>query len=249
MISVHQWAEWMSRGSTSIPHLLLEHYKKLHISDKEMMLIIHIHSFISEGVRFPSIEEIQDRMTCSKLELSRTLNRLHKERFLDIQSTVDAEGKMVERFSLEPLWEKLFRYLTIGLEDVSVPDMEQEVWPTDNENRSVQEEGEVFKRFEQEFGRPLSPMECETISQWLEKDGMPPAIIFLALKEAVISNKLSLRYIDKILFEWQKKGYKTPEEVHAQSQRFRDKQVSVTESQKEQDDFPFYNWLESRPTK
>ena len=32
-------------------------------------------------------------------------------------------------------------------------------------------EGEIFSLFEQEFGRFLSPMECESITMWLDDDG------------------------------------------------------------------------------
>ena len=67
------------------------------------------------------------------------------------------------------------------------------------------EEGEIYKLFEQEFGRLLSPMEYETIGMWFDQDKHSSALIRLALKEAVLSQKLSLRYIDRILFEWKKK--------------------------------------------
>ena len=70
-------------------------------------------------------------------------------------------------------------------------------------------EGEIFKLFEQEFGRFLSPMECESISMWLDDDGHSVEIIRAALKEAVLAEKMSLRYIDRILFEWKKKNVKT----------------------------------------
>ncbi|EGL82232.1 primosome, DnaD subunit [Caldalkalibacillus thermarum TA2.A1] len=246
MISVQDWAKWMNKGSASIPHLLLENYKKLHLSDTEMMLLIHIHSFVSEGISFPSIKQLEERMTCSQVELTRMLNRLRKERFLEIRSNLDENNRVVEHYSLEPLWEKLFRYLTINVEEVAAA-KDRDVWPAEHHPDSSKDaEGRVFKRFEQEFGRPLSPMECETIATWLDEDQLDPQIILLALKEAVIANKRSLRYIDKILLEWQKNGLTTVDQVLNHIKGFRRHQASKSGQRgyNEAVDFPFYNWLE-----
>lgn len=260
MISIQQWSKWMSKGNASIPHMLLENYKKLNLSDAEMMLVIHIHSFLSEGCHFPSFEQLQQRLTCTPKQLAQMLNRLRKEKFIDIKSSYDEEGRMIEYYCLEPLWEKLFRYLTINVEDKTP---KESSWTSLNKTAALSEapiEGEIYKRFEQEFGRPLSPMECETIGMWLDQDRIDPALIFLALKEAVISNKLSLRYIDKILFQWQKLGLKTAEQVQEHTKKFRSNQQKIKgqygqlangqplnqaqSSEQEVVKFPFYNWLE-----
>lgn len=253
MISVQQWTKWMSKGNISLPQLLLENYKKLTLSDVEMMLVIQLHSFLSEGHHFPSVEQLQERMSCSKLEICDMLNRLRKNKYIDIRSSFNDEGKVIEIYSLDPMWEKLIRYMTIEMEKVGSSQNRQVIWPADGfEDSSIEntsksaDEGEVFKRFEQEFGRPLSPMECETINIWLDEDGMSIALIFLALKESVVSNKLSLRYIDKILFEWQKNGYKTADDIQEHTQKLRNKQLTKLKPATKSDEvtFSFYNWLE-----
>lgn len=250
LISVQQWAVWMNKGSASIPHLLLENYKKLHLSDREMILILHIHSFLSQGVTFPSIEQLQERVTCSTIELTDMLNRLHKERFIEILSFQDDNDRLNESYTLEPLWEKLTRYLAIGVEkEIAAAQDDQLAWPKNGQDpEEVKKlEAEIFRRFELEFGRALSPMECETITLWLDEDQYEIHLIFLALREAVISNKLSLRYIDRILFEWQKNGLKTMEDVREHSKKFRQNQTNKA-PKKDQNNaavpFSFYNWLE-----
>jgi DNA replication protein len=253
MISIQQWAKWMNKGSASIPYVLLENYKKLHLSDAEMMLIIHLHSFAGEGYQFPRIEQFQERMTCSENELMKMLNHLRKEGFIDINSSLDPEGIMMEVYSLEPLWEKLMKFVSFSTgvsaeQEVAATKDTYPAWPTDiDPNEDVQKlEGEIYRRFEQEFGRALSPMECETITLWFDEDGYDSHLIFLALREAVISNKLSLRYIDRILFEWQKNGISTPEQVREHSKKFRQPQASKTKpkDKSQQVEFSFYNWLE-----
>lgn len=255
MISVQQWRKWLSKGDAALPYILLENYKKLHLSDIEMMLIIHIHSYIREGLHFPSVDQLQARMSCSKLELGHMLNKLRKEKFIEIRSSYDDENKVRESYSLDPLWDKLFRYLTIGLEKVGTTKTE-EVWPVQTSSHDqtlVASSGEIFKRFEEEFGRPLSPMECENITLWIDQDDMNAEMIFLALREAVISNKLSMRYIDRILFDWQKNGYRTVQEAYEHTQQFRDqqgKQQQVTQLKRKEPKqpvkFQFYNWLERK---
>ena len=48
-------------------------------------------------------------------------------------------------------------------------------------------------------------MECETITMWLDDDGHTVEIIRAALKEAVLAQKLSLRYIDRIFLNGRRK--------------------------------------------
>jgi DNA replication protein len=89
-------------------------------------------------------------------------------------------------------------------------------------------------------------MECETISAWLDEDQLDPNIIMLALKEAVLANKRSLRYIDKILLEWQRNGLTSVQAVQDHIVSFRKKQVAKLDKAEpgRSLEFPFYNWLE-----
>jgi len=248
MISVQQVVKLLNKGNVSIPLLLLEQYKSLQLKDSEMMLIFHLHSFIMEGNSFPSFDQLLERMSCSQNELSSMLNRLLKEGFLELSQSKNHEGIMEETFSLDPLWTKLIEKVALEAERDGQVSIHPAAWPTDIEQGELQAkenlEGEIFKRFEQEFGRPLSPIECETISHWIDTDHYEPRIIFLALKEAVISSKLSLRYIDRILFEWQKNGLKSPEEIREHSKKFRQTQIKPNETKKTTTEFSFYNWLE-----
>ena len=91
-------------------------------------------------------------------------------------------------------------------------------------------------------------MECESITMWLDDDGHSVEIIRAALKEAVLAEKLSLRYIDRILFEWKKKNVKTLAQVENQAKKFRTVGIRPAEQEKiaTVKRVPFYNWLEER---
>ena len=108
-----------------------------------------------------------------------------------------------------------------------------------NINKKVAKNTEknIFELFEAEFGRPLSPMEYEFINAWINS-GMNEELIKEALKEATYNGVSNLRYIDKIIYEWTKKGYKTVEDV-------RNNRFKREEKEEKKDNFFFeYNWLD-----
>ena len=97
----------------------------------------------------------------------------------------------------------------------------------------------IFDIFEREFGRTLSPMEYEIIQSWCGGE-FSEELIILALKEATYNGANNLRYIDKILYEWKKKGIKDKEDVEKQKNAFHKKKELQT---KELFD---YDWLNER---
>lgn len=69
----------------------------------------------------------------------------------------------------------------------------------------------VLKSFEREFGRPLSPMEIEFITNWEKTfDG---DVILEALCRAVMQGKFKMGYIDGILLDWHKQNLRTIKEI------------------------------------
>ena len=78
-------------------------------------------------------------------------------------------------------------------------------------------------------------MEYEFINAWIES-GMSEELIKEALKEATLNGVSNLRYIDKIIYEWTKKGYKTVSDVENNRMK-KDKE--------EKNNYFFeYNWLD-----
>ncbi|MFD1030842.1 DnaD domain-containing protein [Metaplanococcus flavidus] len=226
---------WIEQGNVAISQLFFQFYKELKISDEEAMLLMHVHALQQAGNDFPTPDEIGARMMCSQKSVTTMLQKLMQQGFIAIkQETVDEIPS--ESISLQPLWDRL-----IGC----VQQDEEETVEQDHSQKEM--EGHVFQLFEQEFGRFLSPMEIETISMWMDQDGHTPAVIKMALKEAVISQKMSLRYVDRILFEWKKKNIKTSSEVTKHAATFREKNIQIQPStDNTAKKVKFYNWLEDR---
>lgn len=229
---------WTEQRNVTIPQLFFQYYKELNIEDDEAMLILHLLAFHAEGNDFPTPNDLISRMQTQINTISNKLQKLMQKGLLEITQGVDASGKIAEKYSIYPLWERIFQLL----ESKSDKQMRQD---------QKQAEGEVFRLFEEELGRLLSPMELETIGMWIDIDKHSPDIIKLALKEAVLAGKVNLRYIDRILFEWKKKNVQTPQDVRKQTEQFRqhynvNTTTSTQQTNASTNKVPFYNWLEER---
>ncbi len=225
---------WLQEGNITIPAFLVSHYRNIGLNEYELMLMIHVLSFLEKGNEFPTPKELSARMTISDSECTDILRKLIQSGFIEIIDGYTTEGIRCEKYSLKPLWEKLAEQFLA----------EQH---TEQNQHQQSEETDLYSCFEKEFGRPLSPFECETLAMWMDDDRHDPGIIKAALREAVMSGKLNFRYIDRILFEWKKNGIKTIEQAKNQGRKFRQKQ---SQGRKNQEDaqpstpIPFYNWLE-----
>ena len=75
----------------------------------------------------------------------------------------------------------------------------------------------------------------EIINGWLEI-GTSEEMIRGALKEASYNGVKTLRYMDQIIYEWNKKGFKTMEEVN--------NHLKTKDNDKKEEDLFDYNWLD-----
>ncbi|MGV3488118.1 MAG: DnaD domain-containing protein [Tuberibacillus sp.] len=229
-----QWiVELITKGQAVIPRLLIENYSQIGLNEAECMLIIHLYTSINEGNPFPTPDELAAKMSCNTLQCAEQLRHLIQRGFLDIVQDMDGQV-YTEKYSLNGLWEKLASYFILSQK---------------NEAQMEQEDA-LYTIFEKEFGRPLSPIECETLAMWMDQDHHTAEMIKAALREAVISGKLNFRYIDRILFDWKKNGIKTLEQAKAHGEKIRrhyqtNREPNRNAADKKPMQFPLYNWLEN----
>ncbi|MGZ4106484.1 MAG: DnaD domain-containing protein [Tumebacillaceae bacterium] len=199
----------MTSGFTTIPGILLQKYKQLGLKDEEMMLLLHLIQHQQEGVKFPTFEQLGERMS-TREEIPYMLQKLIMNDFLTI---AEEKGLGQETYDLLPLYRKLSKLL----EKPKVPPL------TSLDLLEKKDQTNVFALFEQEFGRPLSPLEYEKIVRWIDEDQYKEEIIREALREAVLSAKFNFKYIDRILFEWQKNHIRTLQELNTYREQFRNR--------------------------
>lgn len=226
----------INEGTVSVPYLLLKYYKQLNLSDMEAMLLIQLMTFREkEQTEFPTIEQLQERMAAQPHTVIDMLQKLMKQQFITIEEYINAEsGVQFERYNLQPTYIKIAHEHVKQLEKdameevrsataTSVPSSLDSSLESSTKQSTEQEEHSknIFTIFETEFARPLSPMEYETISIWLDQDQYKEELILMALREAVFAGKLHFRYIDRILVEWARQRIQTAEQARAYSQQFR----------------------------
>lgn len=138
------------------------------------------------------INLITKTLCMSEEEVLSAYGSLLSKKLIKVTAEKDGFGKVIEKVSLESFYNEI-----------------------KEDNKSTEKENskqDIFSIFESDFGRTLSNMDYEIINAWIDK-GFSEELIIAALKEAVYNGVCNLRYIDKILYEWNRKGIKTPEEV------------------------------------
>lgn len=215
----------MEQGAVSVPYLLLQWYARLGLTEADVMLLIHLTAFKEKEQKdFPTIEEIQSRMDLAPEQVIASIQKLMGEGWISIDETIDPETDIqYERYNISGVYQRLANVYADWSR--SQGGLSEERRHTAIESTVAREdvpsEIKLFDVFEKEFGRPLSPMECETIAGWLDQDGYSQDLIIAALKESVFAGKVHFRYIDRILLEWARNRVKTPEEAKAYTIRYR----------------------------
>ena len=100
----------------------------------------------------------------------------------------------------------------------------------------------IYDIFQKELVRSLSPTEYEYINNWLEK-GLTEDLIIGALKEAVLSGVKSFRYIDRVLFDWQEKGYRSMNDVEISKKKNTKAPEKVNQDNNSNEEYFDYDWL------
>lgn len=172
-----------------IPNYFIRYYKKFNLENNELLMLIYLLN-CNEKLILDN-KKISKDLYLEENEVLNIISSLIEKNYISIEMSKN-NGIIEEYISLDLFYEKINSYLI--------------------ENDKKDNSSDIYSKFEKEFGRTLSPVEYETISKWIESN-IPLELIGAALKEAILSGVNSIRYIDKILFEWNKKGYKTSSDI------------------------------------
>ena len=207
----------MMEKPITIPRMIFNNYKRLNITEEELIVLIFIIDFGGRIVYNPDI--FVNELKMEKFKVMELLNSLYEKKIITISVEKNSNNKSEEFISLDLLYSKMLNLF-------------KDTTPTDSNIDNT----DIFSVFEKELGKTISPMEYEIIKGWIN-DKFSYEIIIEALKEAVLNNVTSLRYIDKILYDWKKKGIKNKEDI------IRDKNNYRANKNKTKEVFD-YNWLE-----
>ncbi len=202
--------KYLNAKSFNISSFYLKLFRKEKLSSDEIILLIYFINHYNEELNLDLIKKI---LGLTEEECLTTFNSLVTKKLLKIETKKNESGKMKELISLE--------LLNMKLQEIVL------------EEEKLGTKSNIFEVFEKEFGRTLSPMEYEIINAWLNNN-ISEELIIGALKEATYNGVSNLRYIDKIIYEWGKKGFKNMNDVKTYLTKKDDQKVEYFD----------YNWLE-----
>ena len=162
---------------------------ELKLSMDEFLLLLY---FENADTSVFDIDLIKKNMGINEEMIMDAFNKLMSKKLISFETGKASEGRIYDGISLNNF------YNLINTEY--------------SEAKKSQDADNIFTSFEQEFARTLSPSEYEYINRFLEI-GFSEELILGALKEAVYNGATNMRYIDTVLHEWKRKGYKTMDDV------------------------------------
>ena len=202
----------MKTNNIVIPSYLLKTYKKLNLSEKELIFLSYLITF-NDKVLF-DINKFSISTALSIPEIMELIDSLTSKSIITMVTDKKETGMIREYLDISSLYDKIIVMIL-------------------NESETESKEtSTIYDIIEKEFGRCLSPIEYETIKGWLDSN-ISEELIKEALKEAILNGVNNLKYIDRILYEWNKKGYKKPSDV-----------VKKRQVKEEKIDLFDYDWLD-----
>lgn len=196
----------------TLPKYVLSYAKDLNLDINSFILLIYLLNG-KNGSSF-NYKNIMKDINLNEKELLDAISVLKCKKLLSIEMKKNDFGVLEELINISSFYDIVFSKML-------------------NESKNDIDRKDIYEEFEREFGRTLSPMEYEIISGWIES-GISNDLMLAALKETVFNGVNNLRYVDKILYEWNKKGIKNSSDI------------SKIEKQKEdekQEECYEYDWL------
>ncbi|MGX4686545.1 DnaD domain-containing protein [Vagococcus sp. JNUCC 83] len=223
---------FLKSGTTNVSNLLLSYYKHVGMTDSELLFYFQLLSYQEKGDYFPDMQKITQPMSLSIDSGYQMVQELMTKGIISIETKPNIAGKTEDRYDLMPVYEKI--------EQVMRQENEKKISEIIDDKKAS-----LFNQFEQEFGRSLSPIELETIQQWLDIDKYSVELIELALREAILNQAYSLKYMDRILLNWERKNL-TSKQLVQQDQKKRLQEIDAKKPTSQESDLPeipMYNWL------
>lgn len=194
-----------------VPRMLLMKYKEFKITAQELIVLIYM---LNEKELIYNPKKISVDLMLDIKDVLELVNSLVSKDIIIIE--VIKKGSIRDEYiNLDNIYKKM-AFLVVNEEEKEEPT-------------------NIFDNFEKEFGRTLSPIEYELINAWKDNH-FSEELILLALKEAVFNGVSNLKYIDRILFEWQKKGIKTKNDVEKE-------RINYKNRKNEKKEIFDYDWL------
>ena len=198
-------------GNIVIPLYILKAIKKLDLTMDEFVFLMYLYNK-QDKIDF-NPEKIANDLNIDIMEVMGYVSVLTDKDFLTLDVFKSSNNVIEEILNLSPFYDKLSLILIDNQED--------------------KEDKDILKYIENELGRPLNSIEIKTIESWISNQ-IDESLIKEAIRIALKDGVYSLKYIDKILFDWKSRGYQTVSDI-----KYNEKDNSNDEIELED-----WNWLD-----
>ncbi len=209
--------EIVKNGSIVLPLYLLKNYKELNLELNEFIFLMYLYN---KGNNIPLNPKLfSEELGVDSKEIMILIDTLSTKHLIEDKVIKNDKNISEEVLSLDLFYDKYSNLIVSNI------------------NEKDKDNTDIFDFIQKEFGRTLASTEYEVIKAWID-DGNSEEVIKEAVKEAIINGVSNLRYIDKILLEWRKKGIKTAADVEKNRKNYRKK-----EEESEEKIFD-YDWMD-----
>lgn len=174
----------------NVPGLLFYNYSKLNLDYEQLYFLIYLLNL--DNLEF-DISKFSKELNKKPKEIIKIINDLDEKEIISLDITKNNDD-VKEMINLNLFYKKL-TYLIIEEEEEKV------------------EKIDIVKEFEKVFKRELIGREKHIITAW-KQAGYEDSFLMAGLKEAEYNGEYSLTYIDTVLDNWDKQGFKTEEDIN-----------------------------------
>ena len=210
--------ETISSNNIIIPLYIYKYLPNLKIDSDTFIFLMYLYS---KGNKIPfDINILSKEFYTDPKKIMQYISNLQGNRLIEIKVIKNDKGVMEEFIYLDFFYEKISMFIINALDTKQEKD----------------EKDEIFDILEKDVGLQLTMVEVEIVKAW----NYDIDVIKEAIKEAIKNNVANIRYIDKVLYNWSKKGYKTIQDVENNRKSFREKEPKKEEKIEIYDE----DWLE-----
>jgi len=177
---------YINNNTIDFTELILNNYYKLGLDETDAVIMIKLQYLLNNNKTFISPKELAGMLSLSTQKTSRRLNSLIEKGFIQMEVVEKKNGKQTESFNFDFLIESIIK-----------TGYEKRNKSKETTNKTL--ESKLVKLFEEEFKKPLSILDIQTITKWLNEDKYTYEDIKEALFDAVRLRKLTIKYVDSIL--------------------------------------------------
>jgi len=186
---------YINNNTIDFTELILNNYYKIGLDETDAIMIIKLQYMLNNNITFISSSKLSKMLSISTQTTSKRLKSLIEKGYVKMEIVTLGNGKQTESFNLDYLIESILVNGSIERNG-------------DKEKQKKSIEAQLVKLFEEEFKKPLSILDIQTITKWLNDDKYVFEDIKDALFEAVRTRKLSIKYVDGILLKSENKPAK-----------------------------------------